>query len=200
VASVTAAGREWEADHFLSALPFHRFAALEGDPAGALELDLSAFEHSPITGVHLWFDRPVTSLPHATLLDRGIQWLYAREGGAYLKLVISASRDLTRASRPEVIDLCLRELREFLPGLDGACLLRAHVVKEQHATFSAKPGLERLRPMAVTRIPNFSLAGDWTRSGWPSTMEGAVRSGYLAAEAAAAALGQPHRFLLPDIA
>jgi zeta-carotene desaturase len=102
--------------------------------------------------------------------------------------------------RRQIIDLCLRELREFLPGLQGASLVKGHVVKEVRATFSAKPGLETQRPSAVTRLANLALAGDWTRSGWPSTMEGAVRSGYLAAEAAAAALGRPDRFLLPDIA
>jgi zeta-carotene desaturase len=68
------------------------------------------------------------------------------------------------------------------------------------ATFSAAPGTEQLRPGARTAAPNLFLAGDWTRSGWPATMEGAVRSGYLAAEAISDAAGRPHRFLLPDIA
>jgi uncharacterized protein with NAD-binding domain and iron-sulfur cluster len=72
-------------------------------------------------------------------------------------------------------------------------------VKEIRATFSAKPGLESARPMSRTRIPNLFLAGDWTRSGWPATMEGAVRSGYLAAEAVTERFGQKQRFLLPDI-
>ena len=74
------------------------------------------------------------------------------------------------------------------------------MVKEIRATFSAQPGLENRRPKSSTRIENLFLAGDWTRSGWPATMEGAVRSGYLAAEAVAAAAGQPQSFLLPDIA
>jgi len=77
---------------------------------------------------------------------------------------------------------------------------KAHVVKEVRATFSAKPGLETRRPANTTAISNLFLAGDWTRSGWPATMEGAVRSGYLAAEAIAGAAGQPRKFLLPDIA
>jgi len=81
-----------------------------------------------------------------------------------------------------------------------AKLLRAHVVKEQRATFSAAPGTEALRPGTATDISNLFMAGDWTRSGWPATMEGAVRSGYIAAEAVARAAGQVGEFLLPDIA
>jgi len=73
--------------------------------------------------------------------------------------------------------------------------VKAHVVKEVRATFSATPGVEQLRPATRTALPNLFLAGDWTRSGWPATMEGAVRSGYLAAEAIGA-----RSFLLPDIA
>jgi zeta-carotene desaturase len=184
------------ADHYISALPFHVLSQV----APELTLDYAAFGYSPITAIHLWFDRPVTTLPHATLLDRTIQWMYNKRGGRYLTLVVSASRSLVPLSRQEVLDLALRELAEFLPAVRQAKLERAHVVKEVRATFSARPGLEELRPIQETSIPNFSLAGDWTRSGWPSTMEGAVRSGYLAAEHAAEALGSPTRFLIPDIA
>ncbi len=74
------------------------------------------------------------------------------------------------------------------------------MVKEVRATFSARAGLEQRRPQSATQFPNFFLAGDWTRSGWPATMEGAVRSGYLAAEAVVQAAGQPQKFLVPDIA
>jgi zeta-carotene desaturase len=200
VAGLRAGGRSWQATHYVSALPFERLAPLHPDLPAILGLQLDAFEHSPITGVHLWFDRPVTPLPHGTLLDRTVQWFYSRAGGAYLKLVVSASRSLNTASKQQIIDLCLRELKEFLPGMLGASLTRAHVVKEMRATFSARPGLESLRPEATTPLANFSLAGDWTRSGWPATMEGAVRSGYRAAEAASAVLGRPAEFLLPDIA
>jgi zeta-carotene desaturase len=74
------------------------------------------------------------------------------------------------------------------------------VIKEVRATFSARPGMEALRPGPETNARNVFLAGDWTRSGWPATMEGAVRSGYRAAEAVAAASGMELRFLLPDLA
>jgi len=92
-------------------------------------------------------------------------------------------------------------VREFFPHARHAALEKAHVIKEVRATFSACPGCETARPEPGTQIlPDVFLAGDWTRSGWPATMEGAVRSGYRAAEAVTAAAGQPQRFLLPDIA
>ncbi len=196
VTGVEAGGATIQAGHYVSALPFEKLAPL----APQLGIDFSPFAHSPITGVHLWFDRPVTDLPHATLLDRTTHWFFNKDGGRYIQLVISASRTLLEMPRAEVIALALRELREFLPAARQAQLVRAHVVKEARATFSAAPGLELRRPEARTRFVNFTLAGDWTRSGWPATMEGAVRSGYKAAEAAAAALGQPSHYLLPDIA
>jgi zeta-carotene desaturase len=102
--------------------------------------------------------------------------------------------------RADVIALALRELAEFFPLAKEAKLEKAHVVKEIRATFSARPGLEQTRPPSATRFSNLFLAGDWTRSGWPPTMEGAVRSGYLAAEALTRAAGRQQKFLLPDIA
>lgn len=183
-------------DYFVSAVPFERAGAL----CPELGLEVSAFEHSPITGIHLWFDRPVTDLPHATLLDRTIQWMFNKHEGRYVQLVVSASRSLTEMPRADVIALAVKELAEFFPAVARAKLEKAHVVKEVRATFSAKPGLEAHRPGNRTAIPNLFLAGDWTKSGWPATMEGAVRSGYLAAEAVADAAGAHQRFLLPDIA
>lgn len=182
-----------QADHYLSALPFEKLQSL----LPHLPIEWSAFSHSPITGIHLWFDRPVTDLPHATLLDRNLQWFFNKGEGRYLMLVVSASRGMLEMSRNDIIELALKELSDFLPITRQAKLIKAHVVKEVRATFAAAPGLESKRPPARTHYPNFFLAGDWTRSGWPATMEGAVRSGYLAAEAIAAS---PDRFLLPDIA
>lgn len=179
------------------ALPFERLKPL----LPALPIEWDAFEHSPITGIHLWFDRPVTQLPHGTLLDRTIQWFYNKNAGRHLQVVVSASRSLTPMSRQEVIDLTLRELGEFLPLVREAKLEKAHVVKEVRATFSAGPGLEARRPEPT--LPGYDhlyFAGDWTRSGWPATMEGAVRSGYRAADALLAKLGPRKSYLLPDIA
>jgi zeta-carotene desaturase len=148
----------------------------------------------------LWFDRPITNLPHATLLDRTIQWMFNKHGGKHIQLVVSASRSLTEMPRADVIALALKELAEFFPKAKEAQLERAHVVKEVRATFCAGPGLEDKRPVNKTSIPNLFLAGDWTRSGWPATMEGAVRSGYLAAEALLKSFDESWKFLLPDVA
>lgn len=196
VVGVHAAGQRMEADLYISALPFERLSTLLPD----LGPDWGAFSHSPITGIHLWFDRPITSLPHATLLDRTIQWMFNKGGGKHIQLVVSASRSLTAMPRQEVIDLAVRELAEFFPSVREAQLEKAHVVKEVRATFAAAPGLESLRPDPRTRFSNLFLAGDWTRSGWPATMEGAVRSGYRAADAVVQHLGGKPKFLLPDIA
>jgi squalene-associated FAD-dependent desaturase len=193
---IVSRGIERRADYCVLAVPFERVCGL----VPGLDVDLTSFTHSPITGIHLWFDREITALPHATLLDRTIQWMFNKGSGRYLELVVSASRGLLEMSRGEVIDLAVRELSEFFPIVREAKLAKAHVVKEVRATFSAKPGLEALRPGAETRISNLFLAGDWTRSGWPATMEGAVRSGYIAAEALTKAAGRPARLLLPDIA
>ena len=190
VYSVFAGERRYSADYYISALPFERLASL-GIPVPEME-------HSPITGIHLWFDRPITSLPHATLLDRTIQWMFNKSEGKYVQLVVSASRSLTEMARADVIALAVRELAEFFPIVKEASLEKAQVIKEVRATFSARPGLERERPVTETALGNFYLAGDWTRTGWPATMEGAVRSGYLAAEAVTKAAGAPKRFLIAD--
>jgi zeta-carotene desaturase len=192
VAAVRCGEHRHTADYYVSALPFERLA-----PLGVAA---PVFEHSPITGIHLWFDRPITTLPHATLLDRTIQWMYNKSGGRYVQIVVSASRSLTEMPRADVIALAVRELTEFFPKVGRAKLEKAQLIKEVRATFSALPGLEAKRPKAETAYDNFFLAGDWTRSGWPATMEGAVRSGYLAAEAVTRAAGAPRNFLIPDIA
>ena len=194
LAGMIAGGKRYLADYYILAVPFEQAEAL----APWLGLNLTLFEYSPITNVHLWLDRPVTELRHATLLDRTIQAVYARNGGRYLQAVVGASRSLLAMKPSAVIGLALEELAEYFPAVREAKLENAHVVKELSATFSARPGLEIARPGPGTVTANLFVAGDWTNTGWPSTMEGAVRSGYIAAEAVAAVSGQPKRFLLPD--
>jgi len=188
----TVDGERKTADHYICALPFERLEAI-GLPA-------PKFDHSPITGIHLWFDREIMNLPHATLLDRTIQWVFNKDAGRYLQCVVSASRDLTPLSRNEIIDIAVGDLRLYFPKVKDARLVKAHVIKEQRATFSAAPETESLRPTAESGLPTVVLAGDWTRTGWPATMEGAVRSGYLAAECVAQAAGKKQKFLIADIA
>jgi zeta-carotene desaturase len=173
---------------YICALPFERLAAV-GLPAPKLE-------HAPITGIHLWFDREVTNLPHATLLDRTIQWMFNKDSGRYLQLVVSASRDLTHLSRGEIIEIAVGDLRLYFPRVREAKLVKAHVIKEQRAVFSAAPDTEALRPGPRTSMPNLFMAGDWTSTGWPATMEGAVRSGFIAAEQVARLSSNHAQFLL----
>ncbi len=184
-----------EADAFVSALPFEPLRRLL---PGLLD-DWSPFEHSPIAAIHLWFDRPVTSLPHGVLLDSPFQWFFSKHEGRYIQLVVSAARFLEDWPREVAAARAHEDLARYLPDVRGARLLRFHVVKEIRATFSARPGLSEKRPRADTRYANLFLAGDWTQPGWPSTMEGAVRSGYRAAEAVCRVLGQNRSFLIPDI-
>ena len=173
--------------------------------------NLNKIKVAPITGVHFWFDRTVMDEPALTLLDTHTQWIFnksllygrpdARDasGEQYLQLVISASYDLLKKSRQEIIDICLREVRQALPRAQAAQLMKATVIKEAAATFSPQQGVDRWRPKQETRVPGLFLAGDWTSTGWPATMEGAVRSGYLAAEAVLRKAGAPQNFLQPDM-
>lgn len=169
-----------EADFYVCAVPFEHINQLVPD----LGMDdaLQHFTHSPITGIHLWFDREITDLPHAMLLDRQLQWVFSKGNGYYLG-VVSASRELTKTPGQDIVRLAVGELRECFPKARAATLVRSHVIKEMRATYSERPGLNRWRPGPKTRYPNVFLAGDWTATGWPATMEGAVRSGYVAARA-----------------
>jgi squalene-associated FAD-dependent desaturase len=215
-------GSEIAADACIAAVPHTALLELlpkELGEAGAPLEGLQKIRTSPITGVHLWFDRVVMTEPFLTLLDHKTQWifnkslLYTERGSGteiakdkgdrppeqYLQLVISASYDFVPLSRQQIIDLCRAELAEVLPATRNATLKKATVIKEVSATFSPEPGVDRFRPAQDLGVKNFFLAGDWTRTGWPSTMEGAVRSGYLAAEALLAKLGGPQKFVQPDL-
>lgn len=162
------------------------------------------FQPAPITTIHLWYDREFTPLDHAALLDTRIQWLFHKSRirrwpasrGSYLELVISGSFAELDLPREQILAEALRELTLFFPESRSATLLKSTVLKEARATFSVTPGLDRFRPPQQTVWPGLFLAGDWTRTEWPSTMESAVRSGRLAA---GAVLNTPHRFLTPDL-
>jgi len=209
-------GTEIAADACVAAVPHEALLGLlpeDMSKEGGMLAGLQHIRTSPITGVHLWFDRMVMKEPFLALLDHTTQWifnkslLYAQAGangdgakGQYLQLVVSASYDLVPRSRQDIIDLCRREIEEVLPASREAKLEKATVIKEVHATFSPEPGVDRWRPAQKTGIEGMFLAGDWTRTGWPSTMEGAVRSGYLAAEETLSSFGEPRGFLQADVA
>ncbi len=158
---------------------------------------------SPITSVHLWFDKPAMKLPHAVLIDCLGQWVFDRgevaPGEFYLQVVVSAARDLKGLGRDEIQRRIVEELAGLFPPVARATLLRAKVVTEHAATFSAVPGVDQWRPVQSSPVANLAVAGDWTATGWPATMEGAVRSGYLAAEAILERTGQPAKLVQPDL-
>jgi len=196
-------GQEINTDFAVLAAPFNVIANLlpDDEQARPLREMVSHFESSPITGVHLWFDRQITDLEHAVLLDRTIQWMFHKSKllnrtgeGSYVELVVSSSKTLVELGRQEIIDLAVRELAEFFPNVRQAKLEKATVIKEVHATYSPKPGVDEYRPTAKSPWARVFLAGDWTQTNWPATMEGAVRSGYIAAEALAG-----KKFLVPDL-
>ena len=192
---LVAAGKVTPFDYAVSAVPFDVLSKLlAGQAPDGLPEKLRRFETSPITGIHFWFDCQVTDLPHAVLLDRTIQWMFNKsalqgtgsrkqEAGSYLELVVSSSKTLVEKSKQEILDLALTELKEFFPAIGEAKVLKSTVIKEIKATYSALPMSDEYRPQSVTAWPRFFLAGDWTATGWPATMEGAVRSGYKAADA-----------------
>jgi zeta-carotene desaturase len=200
------------ADYLVLALPFEAMGKLlpQMPPAPGVESlarQIERQEHGPICSVHLWFDREITNLEHAVLLDREIHWMYnksrlqpGRDGkGTYLELVVSASHKFAALSREEAIDLAVGELKEFFPAVSDAKLEKAALVKEVRATFTVPPGIDAARPNSGSPWPNCVLAGDWIATGWPSTMESAARSGHLAAEALCMAMGERRSFLNADL-
>jgi zeta-carotene desaturase len=217
------AGEEVSFDSAIFAVPFDALSRMlpQAPEAEPLRQTLSRFETSPITGIHFWFDRQITDLDHAVLLDRTIQWMFHKSklllpvstnsaaqvrasapeaNGSYIELVVSSSKTLVEKSKQEIVDLALRELREFFPAARSANLVKSTVIKEVHATYSAQPGVDAFRPQPETVWPRIFLAGDWTATGWPATMEGAVRSGYKAAESVARLAGiQDAAFLMPNL-
>ena len=159
---------------------------------------------SPITAVHLWFDREVIDLPHAVLVGRVSQWVFrghdaAGQGRGYCQVVISASRGVCDGDRSRLLDTVVAELRDVFPAARGARLVESRIVTDPTAVLSVRPGVDAFRPPARTAVPGLYLAGDWTATGWPSTMEGAVRSGRLAADAVVADLGGHARSLVADL-
>ena len=219
--NVTTNGAEEKFDYLVLAVPFEVLGRMLADTPSAAPLvaALGEFSTSPITGIHLWFDRQISDLDHAVLLDRTIQWMFhksriiavrndaardndsANGGGSYVELVVSCSRSLVEKSKAEIVEMAMKEAQEFFPGAPDAILLKSTVIKEVHATYSPRPGIDQYRPRPTTAWPRVFLAGDWTATGWPATMEGAVRSGYLAAEAVARFAGSKSpSFLVPDLA
>jgi zeta-carotene desaturase len=167
---------------------------------------LDKLEGVPILGVHLWFDRAVMADPHAALIAGPLQWLFRKDDqGRVVHGVISAAREWVDRPRDQMLAKFEGQVRSLFPAARAARLVRGAVVIEKRATFSPVPGSDRFRPgqaPVVGGLANLYLAGDYTRTDWPATMEGAVRSGYLAADGVVQTLmTQPRRqtFVAPDL-
>lgn len=181
----TTDGRVLEAGRVVCALPVERVTRVVD--ADVRERDsrfarLGEFSHSPILGVHLTFDRPVMAeWPHAVLVDRATQWLFRKdEAGRQLHAVISAADAWMGLSEEQIGEAVLRDVRACLPRQADAALVEVRAVKEKLATWAPLPGMDALRP-AANGESRIVLAGDYTATGWPATMEGAARSGQTAA-------------------
>ncbi len=184
----TADGQTLAGDHVVAAVPWHAVNDLV--PANAVEKSecLAAAPASPISGLHLWFDKQITELPHAVLVGTVAQWVFRQpwEGkqasaGYYYQVVISASQSARCLPRQELIDIVLRELQHAFPEARGANLVQSKIVTDPKSVFSITPEFEELRPSSRTCLPWLHLAGDWVATGWPATMESAVISGRMAA-------------------
>ncbi|MFI6638307.1 hydroxysqualene dehydroxylase HpnE [Streptomyces sp. NPDC050504] len=178
-------------------------------PEGALaDPDrLLAIDTAPILNVHVVYDRKVLRRPFFTALGSPVQWVFDRTGssgltggGQYLAVSQSAAQDEIDTPVAELRARYLPELERLLPAARGAGVRDFFVTRERTATFAPTPGVGRLRPAARTDAPGLYLAGSWTATGWPATMEGAVRSGFSAAGAALSALGRGHEHPLGEAA
>ncbi len=204
-------GRCFEAGRLILAVPFDqaaRICAGLGESGRSLAATWEGLHWSPITGVHLWYDRPVECPPALALPGSASQWLFSKppsfgrmpDEAGYLTAAISADRCMAALPGSDIAALVAEDARQALPSIRDARLCRRRVVKERKATFAAMPGAEQLRPRQRTPIPGLYLAGDWTRTGWPSTMEGATRSGNVAASELLADLGLRRPAMPPDLA
>ncbi|CAM5347170.1 hydroxysqualene dehydroxylase HpnE [Streptomyces abikoensis] len=190
------------ADAVVLAVPQRETHALL--PDGALDepgrlLDIGT---APILNLHVVYDRKVLRQPFFAALGSPVQWVFDRtessglaargEGGQYLAVSQSAAQDDIERPVAELRARYLPELERLLPAARGAGVRDFFVTRERTATFAPTPGVGRRRPTARTNTPGLYLAGAWTATGWPATMEGAVRSGVHAAGAALSELGRPH--------
>lgn len=190
VSAVDVRGERLEADAVISAVPWHQLRTLFPEvPAALTETvrNATGMGAMPIVTVNLWYDRVVMEDPFVGLPGRSMQWVFDKrrvfgEAASHLSLVSSAAATLAPRGNDELIALAAREIATSLPGAREARLIRGTVVREKQATFSLAAGQPR-RPSTITALKNFYLAGDWTDTRLPGTIESAVLSGHRAARA-----------------
>jgi len=194
----------WKPRAVVAAVPWFALGGLVQGQLGTFRdvVDrASRMSASPIATVNLWFDRQVMTEPFIGLPGRTMQWVFDKgltfgDSTSHLSLVSSGAEAIVSRSNEELVVLAHGELLEALPTVKSARLLRSTVVRERQATFSLAPGQPE-RPPCVTGVAGLFLAGDWTQTGLPATIEGAVRSGHRAAEAVRAALTSRHEHPAP---
>jgi squalene synthase HpnD len=184
-------GSSLQPEAAVSTLPWHVLRGLL-PPESKLAQACAQIHDAPIVSLHLWLDRPILHEPFVGLLDSPVHWVFSRDHiqgattgqeGHVITAVVSGARDLVDKTGAELEELALTELRRFLPAARGLRVLHRMVYKARSATFAATPETEPLRPEATTEWSNFWLAGDWTNTGLPATIEGAIVSGNRAAHA-----------------
>jgi zeta-carotene desaturase len=185
-----------EASAVICALPPDRLEKICSDTLRAADArlrSLGEISHSPILGVHLFFDQPVMRTPHLVLPGRPTQWLFSKGtdelGRHHVHAVISAAQEWMPLDEAAIGERVMRDVHWGIPSSVGIRPVAVRAVKEKRATFACTPGIDALRPHAAADsirggVRNLLLAGDWCATGWPATMEGAARSGFLAARAA----------------
>ena len=190
-ARVDAAGETVDAEAVVCAVPWFALSDVftgDTEPLAAVLAAARATDPSPIVTVNLWFDRAVMDEPFVGLPGRLMQWVFDKRAvigsdASHLSLVSSGAADVLRWTNPQLIDTAIADVRGALPRAREATVVRATVIREPRATFSLEPG-QPARPGVRTAVSNLFLAGDWIDTGLPATIESAVRSGHLAAEAA----------------
>lgn len=148
------------------------------------------FNSSPIISINLWFDQEIMDDQFVGLINTNVQWLFNRNRILkennnrlnHLTAVISNARSILEKKKDQIISLAMEELKTNFSKIEKSKLIHYSVIKERRATFSASPEAEKYRPNQETEIENFYIAGDWTNTGLPATIESAVTSGFLCAD------------------
>jgi hydroxysqualene dehydroxylase len=188
-----------DAESVVLAVPPDRAARLLPAEAGVDGRSLARLGRSPIVNLHIVYDREVLDVPFAAGVHTPVQWIFDRtesgglDAGQYLVVSLSAADEELSPTLDELRSRFVPALAELLPAARDASVEAFFVTREHAATFRAGPGARSLRPAARTRLPGLVLAGTWTDTGWPATMEGAVRSGHAAAAEALTAIAQRRR-------